>query len=134
MTKFLTLAIVIYLSALSSVSLAHGNIEKLFLGKWVGGSMRENTLNIDGNTYRISLRIEEYDGILITRMESPDADIFNITASETSIDGYKIKIFFKEIDSLFRGTLNAEKMELNGTFILGNKYISIGFKKIRTEN
>jgi hypothetical protein len=133
MKKFLFFAAFVYLFIVNSF-FAQGNTEKLFVGKWMGGTMNENTINIDGNLYRISLRIEESDGVLMTRMESPDADIFNITASETQIDGYKIKIFFKEIDSLFRGKLDPEKMELNGTFVLGNKYTSIGFKKIRIEN
>jgi predicted transcriptional regulator of viral defense system len=134
MTKVLIFATVIYLSALNNFSLAQGNAEKLFVGKWVAGPNRENTLNIDGNPYRISLRIEDFDGILVTRMESPDADVFNITSAETIVDGYKIKIYFKEIDSLYRGELSAEKMELNGTFVMGNKYISISFKKIRVGN
>ena len=140
MTKYFSLfkgflfAAVIYLSALNSYSLAQENTDKLFIGKWVSGPNRENMLNIDGNPYNISFSIEDVDGIPVTKMESPDADVFNLTAAETTIDGYKIKIYFKEIDSLFKGELSSRKIELNGTFVIGRKYVSISFRKVRAED
>ncbi|MCX6175157.1 MAG: hypothetical protein NTZ27_10425 [Ignavibacteriales bacterium] len=140
MTKYFSLfkiflfAAIIYLSVLNGYSLAQENTDKLFIGKWVTGPNRENTLDIDGNLYRISFSIEDVGGILVTRMESPDADVFNLTAAETIVDGYKVKIYFKEIDSLFKGELSSRKIELNGTFVMGRKYISISFRKIRTED
>lgn len=133
LVKIFFVAAIISLSAFNSSSPAQGNTEKLFIGKWIAGPNRENTLNIDGNLYQVSFIIEDLDGILVARMESPDADVFNLSATETIVDGYKIKIYFKEIDSLFKGELSSRKSELNGTFIMGRKYISISFRKVRKD-
>jgi hypothetical protein len=131
--KNLILAPLTLLFILSSVSSAQPETSKLFLGKWVTGTGQENAINFEGNFYRASLSFYDLDGILYAKMESPDADIFNIISDDVTVTGYRIKIFFKELDGLYKAELTDNKDELKGTLALRGKFISIGFKKVRMD-
>jgi hypothetical protein len=131
--KSLSLFLFTALFFINTISSAQPETSKLFLGKWITGTGQENAIQIGDNFYRASLAIYDLDSILYARMESQDADAFNISTDDVTVTGNKIKIFFKELDALYKAELNDNKNELRGTLAMTGKYISLSFKKIRME-
>ena len=132
-TALILFALLFILNAGISAQEEQPDVSKLFIGKWTTGARQENAIDFGGTPIRASLIIYELDGILYARMESPDADIFNATADDITIDGNKIKIYFKQLDGLYKGKLNDDKNQLIGTLVLTGKYISASFVKVRTD-
>jgi hypothetical protein len=106
---------------------------KLFLGKWTTGARQDNAIAFGNNLIRASLLIFELDGLIYAKMESSDADMFNTVADDVTIDGNKIKLFFKQIDGLYKGKLDDNKKVISGTLVLTGKYISVSFVKVNME-
>jgi hypothetical protein len=131
--KILLLSLFVSLFFINTVASAQPETSKLFLGKWTTGAGQENAIELGDSFYRASLTIYELDGIFYARMESQDADIFNISTDDVTVTGNKIKIFFKELDGLYKAELNDNKNELSGTLAMTGKYISVSFKRVRME-
>lgn len=133
-SKFIIPSLFALLFVLNTVSFAQQpESYKLFLGKWTTGAKQDNAIDLGGNLIRANLVISELDGIPYARMESPDADAFNMNAEDVTIDGYKIKIYFKQIDGLYKATLGDNKNELRGTFAFTGKHISVSFYKVNAK-
>jgi hypothetical protein len=123
----------VLLFVLNANSFAQPETYKLFAGKWTTGAREDNAISWGNNFVRASLLIYDLDGILYVRMESPDADIFNVSSDDVNVDGNKIKIYFKQIDGLFKAELNDNKNVINGTLAFAGKHLSVSFVKVKVE-
>ncbi len=129
-----TLFTVFVLAVLSSnISKAQSNEYKRFIGKWITGPNQENYMKIGDNYVRVYLYIEDVDGILYSRMESPDADVFNMPGEETTSSGDKIKIYFKQLDAIYRGEINRGNTQITGALAFLGKTVPLGFVKVMVE-
>jgi hypothetical protein len=114
-------------------SQAQDLVYKRFLGKWVTGPTRDNYLKIDENFIQAFFIIEDLDGIPYVRMESPDADAFNMPADEATVSGEKIIIYFSPLNAVFKGKINKGNDHLTGTLAFLGKTVSMSLMKIIQE-
>jgi hypothetical protein len=126
-------AILFQLFVFSVPSQAQDLEYKRFLGKWVTGPIRDNYLKIDENLIQVFFIIEDLDGIPYVRMESPDADAFNMPAEEATVSGEKIKIYFSPLNAVFKGKINKGNDHLTGTLAFLGKTVSMSLMKIIQE-
>ena len=139
MKRIFNFNIVILFATLFLVMLANNssnaqdNLYKRFVGRWVTGPLHENFLKIGDNYILVYLNIEDVDGVLFTRMESPDADAFNMPGDETTSSGDKIKIYFKPLNAYYRGTINRANNQIIGSIAFLGKTVLMGLVKVMVE-
>ncbi len=124
------LAFLFLLIICSGFSDAQNNLYKRFVGRWVTGPLHDNYLKIGDNYILVYLNIEDVDGVLFTRMESPDADAFNMPGDETTASGDKIKIYFKPLDAIYRGEINRANNQITGSMAFLGKTVPMSLVKV----
>jgi hypothetical protein len=127
------LAVLIILTTVGKTTNAQNQEYKRFLGKWVTGPTRENYLHVDEDYIQIYFYIEDLDGILYMRMESRDADAFNMPADEATTSGEKIKAYFEPLNAVFKGEINKANNHIIGTLSFLGKTFPLSCVKIIQE-
>lgn len=116
----------------SNMAYGQEDDSKKFIGKWITGLNFENSLRIGEENVRIALSIADEGGVLITKITSPDSDLFNAVAEETEISEDKIRISFGNIKTEYHGTIK-NNIQLSGRLTVMGKTFSLSLKKVRTD-
>lgn len=92
-----------------------------FTGSWLG------TITTSGLQLRIAFHISEQEGIIITKMDSPDQNSFGNAAHKTTVSGNHIIIDLPLMGAKYDGTL--ENDSIKGTFYQGGNEIPLKMGK-----
>ena len=132
LSKKIFIILLISSCVFSNMAYAQEDDSKKFIGKWITGLNFENSLKIGEENVRIVLSIVDEGGILMTKMTSPDSDLFNALAEETEISKDKIRISFGSIKTEYLGTIK-NNIQLSGRLTVMGKTFSLSLKKVRAD-
>lgn len=96
---------------------------KKFMGKWNG------KLNLGSVSLRLIINIEEKDGKLTAKMDSPDQNVSDILIDEVIINENNIKVVVKSIMGSYEGKYNPEKNLIEGNWVQQGQSFPLELKK-----
>ena len=96
-------------------------------GKWNG------TLEVQGTQLRIAFNVEDKDGVLSSKMDSPDQGAFGIPTDATTYTDGKLTIKMSSMQIEYIGVWNETKGSIEGTFKQGSMEIPLNLSKEKTK-
>jgi uncharacterized protein len=121
--KNITALVVFILFIMHGIIYSQGDDGEKFVGKWKG------KLELGQMSLRIVVSIEQNNGKLKAKLDSPDQNVSGIPVDEVIADGETVKVVVVSVDGVYAGKLNAEKKIINGNWTQSGRAFELILEK-----
>ncbi len=117
-----------HISFLSTLILLAASAIAQITGSWQG------TLQVPGAQLPLIIHIEEKEGAVAVKLDSPNQNTFGLAATTASYTGGEFSFSITALMLNYEGTLSEDAATINGTFKQGTFSTPLNFSRITEEN